>query len=494
MNQYPEFSRLANHYLQLQDRSAAWLARQLRRHPSTVTRWLNDATRPGDLETVQQIAKILGLTPAEEQVLLEAADYGYLIPGRDTDVSSPQPVNSYTSAIADFVAYDDQWVGREALIQQLCSQLQASSRLLLLVGMTGIGKTALAERLSLALTGWPADARYPVYRINFDYRERDADFISVTAKWLEDWQETLALEAHRSPQALLQKIVDLLSENRCLVIIDALERILTGSTEEQRGDWNDLWWGEFFQRLLSAERLHSRLILTSQELPVQLIRLGAQYPNRWQRYLLDGLAAEEQVVLFQKTGLEIDSDSPSWHYLLRIGAVYAGHPLSLRAIAGEIVNDYFANVLAYWREFGREIERVEEDIAAARHAGLVQAPGDQWQIDRYSIALQRQVRHRFDQTLQRLRQRAPAAYLLLCAAAEYRFPVKQEWWLRHLEYRGYTPEQQRTALQSLRDRYLLDESLDGEGNRLLGLHALIRSVALDHRRVLYLDNRSLPRV
>lgn len=80
MNYYPEFASLLNHYLQRADqRSAAWLARKLQLHPSTVAKWLNGDSRPRRPEVVIQLADILQVYGTEErQKLLQAAGYGYI--------------------------------------------------------------------------------------------------------------------------------------------------------------------------------------------------------------------------------------------------------------------------------------------------------------------------------------------------------------------------------------------------------------------------------
>jgi DNA-binding Xre family transcriptional regulator len=58
-----------------------------------------------------------------------------------------------SASYMDFIIYDDAWVGRENLIQDLSQRLNNSCRVLLLVGITGIGKTALAERVVEELRG-----------------------------------------------------------------------------------------------------------------------------------------------------------------------------------------------------------------------------------------------------------------------------------------------------------------------------------------------------
>ncbi|MGJ3254143.1 MAG: tetratricopeptide repeat protein [Elainellaceae cyanobacterium] len=46
----------------------------------------------------------------------------------------------------DFFAYDDAWVGRESLIEDLKQRITGSCRILLISGIAGIGKTAIADK------------------------------------------------------------------------------------------------------------------------------------------------------------------------------------------------------------------------------------------------------------------------------------------------------------------------------------------------------------
>lgn len=93
MNYYPEFASLLNSYLQRADqRSAAWLARKLQLHPSTVAKWLNGDSRPRRPELVIQLADILQVYDTEErQKLLQAAGYGYMAPEKQA-LSTAIPV------------------------------------------------------------------------------------------------------------------------------------------------------------------------------------------------------------------------------------------------------------------------------------------------------------------------------------------------------------------------------------------------------------------
>jgi hypothetical protein len=64
-------------------------------------------------------------------------------------------------------------------------------------------------------------------------------------------------------------------------------------------------------------------------------------------------------------------------------------------------------------------------------------------------------------------------------ASVYRCAVSEVFWLSHLEDEGCDEEQQKLALDALRDRYLVEEEIDLHDQYLLRQHNLIRSVALE---------------
>ena len=384
-----------------------------------------------------------------------------------------------TASYMEFNVYDDAWVGRENLIQQLSDRVNSSSRVLLLVGMTGIGKTALAERLVQELRG-----DWREHRENFEDENKTSDFASVALQWLEKWGEIVPKD-DRKPEQLSRRLVKRLRENRYLILMDSLEYLLTGNEEDGWGDFADEWWGKFFVSFLAESSCQSRFILTSQDLPTKFETSECdRYKNLWYCQLLKGLEVPEQVALFQKAELEANWELP--HSPLRvIGEVYDGHPLALRTIAGEIKGSYNGIVRAYWKENSGYIEEVKKAIDEARNQGVVKGDEDRWQLASYTKVLRRKVKERIDKTFERLKNDVYDAYLLLCTASIYRCEVKEKWWLINLEDEGYSKKQQLDAMQTLRNRYLVEDGgIDDEDNRLVGQHNLIRSVAIAHRLIL----------
>jgi DNA-binding CsgD family transcriptional regulator len=401
-------------------------------------------------------------------------------------VTTQPETSNLPTLINEFVAYDSGWTGRDNLITNLTQKLQSNCRLLLLVGLTGIGKTALAERLSIDLSSKFDHDPEKLCRKNFDDKNTPSDFITVAVKWLENAEEKVLPEERKQPQSLLLRLVTYFCHHPNLVLIDSLELVLMGDENTGWSDFIDELWSQFFASLLSAEICKSRFIITSQELPNVLDKVSSRYPNFFYCQRLDGLSGTEQFNLFNKVGLGANLPSViDMKLLLRIGQAYKGHPLALRTIAGEIINDFASQVSVYWQQYGHEIEEVEKALAEASQ-GIIESKEDQWKLDRYSIELRRKVQSRLDQTFKRLSDHAHHAYILLCTASVYRVPVKRSWWLKHLEYRGYTNEQQEFALQNLKDRYLAEISFDPNNEIILiGMHNLVRSVAINHRQKLF---------
>ena len=111
------------------------------------------------------------------------------------DRSSTQPT---APPVNFFAAYDSTWVGRETLIDDLNNRLRRACRVLLLVGITGIGKTALAERLAVELEDWLESDWNKLIRANFDvdlrtwiriiFLRTEMKYEILNTKFFTDWR------------------------------------------------------------------------------------------------------------------------------------------------------------------------------------------------------------------------------------------------------------------------------------------------------------------
>lgn len=440
------------------------LAIHLEMAPSTVSKFFTG--KAVYVSKFEQICDTLGL---ETREMARSADVS---PDPRPDIDRP-----------NFLSYDRSWVGREPLVAELCDVLQ-SRRLLTILGLTGIGKTALAE--CLIDTGTFDLAPGGFRRANFESGGATDNFCDIAAQWLESWGIASPPEERR-PELLRDRLLNYLAERPAILLFDSLETLLQTAEDGGGGTFRERAWANFFSGFLSAERMPSRIIVTSQDLPTEITR--ERYRHRWHRCILTGLNRAEQIALFDKMGFDTEADAGERDILLRLGLAYRGHPLILRVIAGEIWESFQGNVAAYWHEIREKIEAVERAIAEAEaDATKVRGDADEWKLHVLTRRVRLEVnRQRLRSVFERLQSQAPDAYLLLCAASVYRIPVEVKGWTmqlenftRRLEGKPCDEERQELALEELHHRFLVEEGIGDNNRKTLGQHPLVRSTSLEH--------------
>ncbi|MBW4460140.1 MAG: AAA family ATPase [Nodosilinea sp. WJT8-NPBG4] len=377
--------------------------------------------------------------------------------------------------------YSEVWVGRATLLDELVERSQNHCRLLLITGMTGVGKTALLNQLRQRL-----ETAFPNQRcITFDDRDQTG-FSQIAPSLTDSVVETASL----SPGERVSTVVNHLAIQPSLLVLDGLEATLRGNEETGWSEFKDVEWKQFFHRLLAAQACKSVVLVATQEFPVELRSLGSRYQPVWHCAPLKGLAPPEQMLLFRQLGLEPEADSAAQQQLRRIGTAYEGHPLTLQIIAGEILNAPFhGNFAAYWGTYGQEIERLEQ----VAQTMSVEGEDDSLRLDSYTRHLRQIVRQRVEVSFDRLRQEVPLAYWLLCLGSVYRRPVVEAFWLNLLAPLQPNIDQQQLMLDALIDRYLVEDLVE-QDQLHLRQHNLIRSLALSHLRHLKArhDNTTSP--
>jgi tetratricopeptide (TPR) repeat protein len=364
------------------------------------------------------------------------------------------------SPTPQFSSYNPRtFAGRDEATRTLVDCLRQVCRVMVIVGMTGIGKTALAERVVANVMGTTEAATLPYYRFSLDDRSLTPDFASSGAALLRELGEEPTLADQQDPANLVEHILQRLHRQPCRLQIDSLERLLRGNEQEGWSEFCDPLWLDWLQKFLAGTDCHSQLILTSQDIPGDLDAVASRYPQFWHCEPLQGLNTDEQRTLFQNLGLTpTDAD---WELLQRIGAFYDGHPLVLQVIAEEIRQPPFrGNIQQYWHHYEAEFTPT--------------APTTASKLDR-SRLFRRRVRQRVEQTIQRL---PTPARQMLCASAVFRRPVPIEFWQAML-----TDGDPQSAFDILQDRHLVEYAPMSSGDQqsqatslLIRQHNLIRSV------------------
>jgi tetratricopeptide (TPR) repeat protein len=371
--------------------------------------------------------------------------------------SLSDPLTSTTSP--SFSTYNPAtFTGRDTETATLTERLQGGCRIVAISGITGIGKTALAERVVANLN----DTSLPYYRFSLDDLSLTPDFASSGAALLRELGEEPTLGDQKDPNHLLNHILSHLCQTPCRVQIDSLERLLRGNEQEGWSEFCDPLWLDLLQKFLSSNHCPSQLLLTSQEIPGDLDAAASRHPKFWYCEPLQGLKPNEQQTLFQNLGFSFINED--WERLQRIGAFYEGHPLVLQVIAEEMRQPPFrGNIALYWQHYEAEFTETANTNAH--------------RLER-SRLFRRRVRQRVEQSLETLPE---AARQMLCACSVFRRPVPEEFW-----YAMLSVGDAQTAFDTLQERHLIEYTLPTPPPYhsptpsppfLIRQHNLIRSVA-----------------
>ncbi|UFP96737.1 NACHT domain-containing protein [Gloeobacter morelensis] len=228
--------------------------------------------------------------------------------------------------------------GRRRELDRLHEWIELSGcRLVALLGRGGMGKSALALRFAEALAGAAPTA--DGFRFLFWRSLRNAPPLSLLLGELLDFLggppragtgDSLDLD--------ISRLLGLLRQHRCLVILDNAESLLEGGARPGVYRPGLEGYGELFRRIGESHH-RSCLLMTSREKPEEVALLeGDTLPVRTLQ--LQGLSGEEGVHILKDKGLFGAAAD-----FVRLSTTYHGNPLALKLVATSI-RDIFARDIA----------------------------------------------------------------------------------------------------------------------------------------------------
>ncbi len=251
--------------------------------------------------------------------------------------STPTPENTQPQIRQDLRDAPDiaSFYGRTSELTSLQQWiLQEGCRLVAILGISGIGKTAIALHL-LPLIQHQFD--YVIWRSLGTSPTLETTLKSLI-KFLSNRPET---ELPVSTDELLSLLMEKLRSHRCLIILDDVQTIL--SSRQIAGNYRPECekYSSLF-KLIGATSHNSCLILNSWEPPREIVALTRENA-RVCSLQLDGLGAAAGEILREKGLLDQDK----WESLIN---TYRGNPLWLKIVAAliqELFSGRVAELLQY---------------------------------------------------------------------------------------------------------------------------------------------------
>src|SRR6266699_3865267 len=226
------------------------------------------------------------------------------------------------------------FTGREGELAELIQWIvQEQCRLVAILGMGGIGKSALVSLLGKQLA--------PQFDAVLWRSLRDAtSFEELVNDCITFFSETPPAEFSSSLEQRINQLIGRLQERRCLLVLDNLETLL--EVEDPEGNYRAGYqgYGRLIERL--GESAHqSCVVLTSREKPREIEALeGLRGPVRSLR--LVGLSEKAARSLLQDKDLR--GESAAW---LQLITTYAGNPLALKIVGQAIVDLFSGEIIPF---------------------------------------------------------------------------------------------------------------------------------------------------
>jgi hypothetical protein len=314
-------------WLAIEGNSIAAIATQVGSTPEAIRKRLGEVYKKFDIPGVGpgKLAKLQQQLVLQHQQAKEGKKLPILRSGNyNQNHQSIKPDPS-----AQIPSYGE-FYGREEELQILQDWiLEKRSRLVSVVGMGGIGKTSLAAKFAWEV--YPQFDRV-VWRSLHSCISAKSFLQQLIASISDHPPVITETNSERSISGEISELMHYLRQNRCLIVIDDGEAILSqGVAGKYQSEYTD--YAELFQQVveeihqstilfLSLEQPENISLLQSRNLPLQTLKLT-------------GLPESDAKSILRAKGL---SESPEWKTLIQL---YRSNPLALKLISSKI-KDFFA--------------------------------------------------------------------------------------------------------------------------------------------------------
>jgi len=269
---------------------------------------------------------ISGLSPQLNPPSLQSSQ-------NDSDSASSICLNQSWGEASDVTSF----YGRAA--EQSCLEewlVRDRCRLVALLGIGGVGKTALSIKVAKQVRG---EFDYVVWR-SLRHAPPLSELLPDIILFLSEQQDTQIPNA--APQQI-EKLLSYLFQHRCLLVLDNMEAVL--QMGERAGRYREGYkdYGFLIERVADGEH-QSCLMITSREKPGGMsVREGDGV--RVRSLQLTGLGQPASQAILSQIGIEAGSEQ-----YRQLVTRYSGNPLALKIVAATIrsvFNGHVADFLAY---------------------------------------------------------------------------------------------------------------------------------------------------
>ncbi|MEH2334443.1 NB-ARC domain-containing protein [Nostoc sp.] len=288
----------------VQDKSPNTIAKELGVSAEAIRKRLSEVYKkfqvsgsgPGKLTKLQQV---IG---SEYQIFSQIVER---ITSKRQDWGEAVDISDFSGRIEELTILK-QWIVRDRC------------RLVVLLGMGGIGKTALSVRCAEQIQG---DFEYVIWR-SLRNTPPITEILADIINFLSNQQETNLSE---SADGRISQLIECLRSSRCLLVLDNVEAILRSG--KHTGHYHEGYegYGELIKRLGEVSH-QSCLMLTSREKPKEITLLEGKQVRSLQ---LHGLNQIEAKNIFNNLG-NFSATDDEWQVVIEY---YAGNPLALKIVA-----------------------------------------------------------------------------------------------------------------------------------------------------------------